>query len=106
MIVVSGFKIYPNAVKDCLPAHPGVWEGAAIGVPDEARGEAVKAFILPRGLSVTGAEVRQHCRSILIADKIPGHGVFRGDLRKLNVGSVLRTELRVPPLAELAGESA
>lgn len=106
MIVVSGFNVCPNEVENCLQAHPGVLEIAAIGVPDEATGEAVNAFIVRRGLSVTDAEIRQHCRSVLIADKIPRHVVSRGDLRKSNVGRILRTELRAPPLAELAAEYA
>jgi long-chain acyl-CoA synthetase len=71
MVVVSGFNVYPNEIEDCLATHPGVLESAVIGVPDEATGEAVKAFIVARDKGLTQADIRAHCKEHLTAYKVP-----------------------------------
>jgi long-chain acyl-CoA synthetase len=100
MVVVSGFNVYPNEVEDCLALHPGVAESAVIGVPDEATGEAVKAYVVARDRGLTEADIRAHCKEHLTAYKVPRRVEFRDDLPKSNVGKILRKDVRA---AELAG---
>lgn len=98
MILVSGFNVYPNEIEDVVSAHPGVVECAAIGVPDEHCGEAVKLFIVPRDPpGVTEDELKQLCKQKLTAYKRPRHFEFVGHLPKSPVGKVLRRALRTPP---------
>ena len=104
MVVVSGFNVYPNEVEDCLATHPGVLEVAVIGVPDEATGEAVKAFIVKRDQNVTTEELRAHCKAHLTGYKVPKRVEFRDELPKSNVGKILRKDLRAEELVQIAGE--
>ena len=94
MILVSGFNVYPNEVEDALAMHPGVLEVAAVGVPDEKSGEAVKVFIVRKDPALTAAQVIAHCRENLTGYKVPSHVEFRDELPKTNVGKILRCELR------------
>jgi len=96
MILVSGFNVYPNEVEDVVTLHPGVLEVAAVGVPDERSGEAVKIFVVKKDPSLTAAQLIAHCRELLTAYKIPSQVEFRADLPKTNVGKILRRELRDP----------
>ncbi|WP_415919877.1 AMP-binding protein [Tateyamaria sp. SN6-1] len=102
MVVVSGFNVYPNEVEDVLAAHPGVTEAAVIGVPDDATGEAVKAFIVKGDPSVTEDQVRAYCKEHLTAYKVPKRVEFRDELPKSNVGKILRKDLRAEALAQAA----
>jgi long-chain acyl-CoA synthetase len=95
MIVVSGFKVFPNEIEDVLALHPDVLEAAAIGVKDEHSGEAVKVVIVPGSPTLTEAEVIAHCKRHLTAYKIPRVVQFRSEpLPKSNIGKILRRELR------------
>jgi long-chain acyl-CoA synthetase len=95
MIIVSGFNVYPNEVEDVLFTHPAVLEAAVIGVPDQYRGEAVKAFITLRsGANATADEVIEFCRANLAKYKVPSLIEFMPSLPKSAVGKVLRRELR------------
>jgi len=94
MIIVSGFNVYPNEVEDVVAAHPGVLEVAAIGVPDEASGEAVKLFIVRKDPTLTAEAVRAFCAASLTNYKRPRQIEFRDSLPKSNVGKILRKELR------------
>ncbi len=95
MIIVSGFNVYPNEVEDVLFTHPAVLEAAVIGVPDQYRGEAVKAFIVLRpGATATADEVMEFCRASLAKYKVPTLVEFMPSLPKSAVGKVLRRELR------------
>ncbi len=99
MILVSGFNVYPNEVEDVLTQMPGVRECAAVGVPDEKAGEAVKVIIVREqagASSPTEAEVRAWCEAHLTGYKRPKVVEFRGDLPKTPVGKVLRRALRDP----------
>ena len=97
MIVVSGFKVYPNEVEDVLTMHPAVLEAGAIGVPDEATGEAVKAVVVRQDPTLTESDLLAYCRRHLAAYKVPHIVEFRTDpLPKSNIGKVLRRELRAP----------
>ncbi len=94
MINVSGFNVYPNEIEDVIAAHPGVLEVAAIGVPDEKSGEAVKVILVKKDPALTAQDIEQHCREQLTAYKRPRHIEFRSELPKSNVGKILRRELR------------
>ncbi|TNF58996.1 MAG: long-chain fatty acid--CoA ligase [Rhodobacteraceae bacterium] len=104
MVVVSGFNVYPNEVEDCLATHPGILESAVIGVPDEATGEAVKAFVVRRDPGLTEADIRDHCKAHLTAYKVPKRVEFRDELPKSNVGKILRKDLRAEAMARHAAE--
>ncbi|HVL55478.1 MAG TPA: long-chain-fatty-acid--CoA ligase [Burkholderiaceae bacterium] len=94
MILVSGFNVYPNEVEDVVAMHPGVLECAAVGVPDERSGEAVKLFVVKRDPALTEKDVLDHCAAQLTNYKRPKHVEFRSELPKTNVGKILRRELR------------
>ena len=94
MIVVSGFKVFPNEVEACIAAHPLVAEVAVLGVPDDRTGEAVRAFIVPKAAGLTSEEVLVHCRQALTHYKIPRGVCFVTEMPKSAVGKVLRRELR------------
>lgn len=95
MIIVSGFNVYPNEVEDVLFTHPAILEAAVIGVPDEYRGEAVKAFIVLRpGATATAEDVLEFCRANLAKYKVPSVIELMPSLPKSAVGKVLRRELR------------
>ncbi|MEL7465787.1 MAG: AMP-binding protein [Pseudomonadota bacterium] len=104
MVVVSGFNVYPNEVEDVIAAHPAVVEVAVIGVPDDASGEAVKAFIVTADQSVDAKAVRAYCKEHLTAYKVPKFVEFRDELPKSNVGKILRKDLRAEELAQVAAE--
>ncbi len=94
MILVSGFNVYPNEIEEVAVAHPGIAEAAAIAVPDEHSGEAVKLFIVRKDPALTEADVKAHCATGLTNYKRPKHVVFRDELPKTNDGKILRRELR------------
>ncbi len=100
MILVSGFNVYPNEVEDVVASHPGVLEVAALGVPDEHSGEAVKIFVVRKDPKLTVEALIAHCREGLTGYKVPRFVEFRDDLPKSNVGKILRRVLRdAPPSA-------
>jgi long-chain acyl-CoA synthetase len=94
MIIVSGFNVFPNEVEDVISGHPSVLECAAVGIPDEKSGEAVKVYLVASKEGVTAQELKEFCRERLTAYKVPRHFEFRTELPKTNVGKVLRRQLR------------
>jgi long-chain acyl-CoA synthetase len=94
MILVSGFNVYPNEVEDVVAQHPGVLEVAAVGIPDEKSGEAVKLVVVKKDPSLTEAQLREFCHANLTGYKRPRSIEFRTSLPKTNVGKILRRELR------------
>ncbi len=94
MILVSGFNVYPNEVEDVVAKLPGVFEVAAVGVPDQHSGEAVKLFIVKKDPALTDKDIFEFCKSQLTGYKRPKIIEFRNDLPKSNVGKILRRELR------------
>ncbi len=95
MIVVSGFKVFPNEIEDVLTLHPDVLEAAAIGVQDDRSGEVVKVVIVPNVPTLTEADVLAHCKRHLTGYKVPRMIEFRSEpLPKSNIGKILRRELR------------
>lgn len=97
MILVSGFNVYPNEVEDVIAGLEGVLEVAAIGVPDERSGEAVKVFVVKKDPALTEEKIKAYCRDNLTGYKQPRYIEFRTELPKTNVGKILRKELREPP---------
>lgn len=93
MILVSGFNVYPNEVEDVVAAHPDVLESAAVGVPDENAGEAIKLFVVSKNSQLDEQTLRQWCKE-LTGYKVPKYIEFRDELPKTNVGKVLRRQLR------------
>ena len=94
MILVSGFNVYPNEVEEAVAMHPGVIDVAAIGVPDEHSGEAVKVFVVRKDPALNEMMLIQHCRTVLTGYKVPKHVEFRDDLPRTNVGKILRRALK------------
>lgn len=106
LIKVSGLQVWPREVEEVLATHPAVLDAGVAGVPDERKGEAVKAWVvLQPGASVTEAELREHCRASLAAFKVPSAIEFRTELPKTPLGKVLRRQLRAEsmPKPESAG---
>ncbi|MCS7100409.1 MAG: AMP-binding protein, partial [Burkholderiaceae bacterium] len=94
MILVSGFNVYPNEIEGVVAMHPGVLECAAVGVPDEHSGEAVKLFVVKKDPALTERDLMEYCREQLTGYKRPKYIEFRAELPKSNVGKILRRELR------------
>ncbi|CAB3706221.1 Long-chain-fatty-acid--CoA ligase [Paraburkholderia phenoliruptrix] len=94
MILVSGFNVYPNEIEDVVAKLPGVFEVAAVGVPDQHSGEAVKLFVVKKDEALTDADILAYCKQQLTGYKRPKIVEFRTELPKSNVGKILRRELR------------
>ena len=94
MILVSAFNVYPNEIENVVVEMDGVLEAAAIGIPDERTGEAVKLFVVRTDPDVTEDDILDYCRENLTNYKRPKIVEFRDDLPKTNVGKILRRALR------------
>ncbi|MBS0557022.1 MAG: AMP-binding protein [Proteobacteria bacterium] len=97
MILVSGFNVYPNEIEDVVAQCPGVLEAAAVGIPDEKSGEAVKIVVVRKDPNLSAETVRAFCKENLTGYKLPKVIEFREALPKSNVGKILRRELRDSP---------
>jgi long-chain acyl-CoA synthetase len=94
MIIAGGYNIYPREIEEVLYEHPEVKEVVVAGVPDQYRGETVKAYIvLKEGSTVTKEELNQFARKYLAAYKAPRLYEFRNELPKTAVGKILRRNL-------------
>ncbi|HSN71543.1 MAG TPA: AMP-binding protein, partial [Steroidobacteraceae bacterium] len=94
MIIVSGFKVFPNEIEDVVAAHDAVVEVGCVGVPDERTGQAVKVFVVRKpGAEVSPEAIREYCRTSLTAYKVPRYVEFRDSLPKTNIGKILRRAL-------------
>ncbi|MBH5143512.1 class I adenylate-forming enzyme family protein [Rhodococcus erythropolis] len=97
-INASGYKVWPREVEDVLYEHEAVREAAVVGVPDEYRGETVKAFVSLRpGMSATPEELIAHCKSQMAAYKYPREIEIMNDIPKTSTGKLLRRALRTSP---------
>lgn len=94
MIIVSGFNVFPNEIEEVIVDHEGVLEAAAVGVPSDTTGEAVKVFIVRKDPNLVEQDIFDHCNEMLTNYKRPKIIEFLDDLPKTNVGKVLRKELR------------
>jgi long-chain acyl-CoA synthetase len=108
LIKVSGFQVWPREVEDVLLTHPKVLEAGVAGIPDELRGEAVKAWVvLKDGAQATSEELKAWCAQRLIKYKVPVQIEFLSVLPRTSVGKLLRRELvrmhqenkKTPPVA-------
>jgi long-chain acyl-CoA synthetase len=111
MIVVSGFKVFPNEIEDVVMMHPGVLEAAAVGAKDPKSGEVVKLFVVRKDPELTEQALLEHCRKNLTGYKVPKIVEFRTEpLPKSNIGKILRRQLRdlaaEPPAAKPAEKPA
>jgi long-chain acyl-CoA synthetase len=102
MIIVSGFKIFPNEIEAVVASHPGVLECAVVGVPDAGSGEAVMLFVVKKDPSLTRDALAEYCKQQLTGYKRPKFIEFRDELPKTNVGKILRRELRDSMLKKAA----
>jgi long-chain acyl-CoA synthetase len=93
IIIVSGFKVFPNEVEDVAMMHPDVLEAAVIGVPDERTGQAVKLFVVKRDPALTEADLSEFLRARLVNYKRPHIVAFADRLPKSLIGKILRKEL-------------
>ncbi len=96
LIDASGFKVWPRDVEEVLYTHPDIKEAAVIGVPDEYRGETVKAFVVLKDKTKNpGADqIKAFCKERIAPYKVPKIIEFVDDLPKSLVGKVLRRKLR------------
>jgi long-chain acyl-CoA synthetase len=95
MMIVGGENVFPAEIEDCLSRHPAVAEVGVVGVPDERRGEAPKAFVvLAEGAAATAEDLSRFCRERLPLPKVPREIVFRDELPKSPTGKVMRRLLR------------
>ena len=96
MINAAGYKVWPREVEDVLYQHSAVREAAVIGIPDEYRGETVKAFVSLRpGEDVSEQELIAFCKERMAAYKYPRYVELVDELPKTVTGKILRRELRV-----------
>lgn len=101
MIIAGGYNIYPVELDNVLFDHPKILEACTIGIPDEYRGETVKAFIVPKkGEPLTEEDITLYCKKNMAAYKIPKKIEFVEELPKSAVGKILRRELRDMELAK------
>jgi len=94
IIVVSGFKVFPNEIEGVVATLAGVLECGVVGVPDHRTGDAVKVVIVKRDPNLTKEAVIDYCKGQLTAYKLPRFVEFRDELPKSPIGKVLRRELR------------
>ncbi|MFC7322638.1 long-chain-fatty-acid--CoA ligase [Halobacillus campisalis] len=95
IIIASGFNVYPREVEEVLYEHPDIQEAVVIGIPDEYRGESVKAvLVLKEGRKATEEELISYCRHNMAAYRVPKEIEFRTELPKTNVGKILRRTIR------------
>lgn len=103
LIISGGYNIYPREIDEVLHAHPKIKEAVSVGIPHPARGEIVKAFVVPQdGEELSRSDVIAYCRKKLANYKVPKKVEFRKDLPKTMVGKVLRRALREEEEAKLA----
>jgi len=107
LVIIGGYNVYPREIEEVLYEHPKVKEAAAVGLPHPARGEVIKAYVVPReGETVQRSEIVAWCRRKLANYKVPREVEIRADLPKTLVGKVLRRALREQEAARpAAGES-
>jgi len=107
MIIAGGYNIYPREIDEVLYRHPKIEDAVAVGVPDEYRGETVKAFVvLKEGETATEENIIRFCREKLAAYKAPKIVEFRESLPKSAVGKILRKILRAEEETRQKGEES
>jgi long-chain acyl-CoA synthetase len=98
LIKMHGYQVWPREIEEALAGHPAVAEVGVAGVPDAAKGEVAKAWVVLRPGQQAGAEeLRAFCRERLAPYKVPATVEFRDELPKSMVGKVLRRALTAEP---------
>jgi long-chain acyl-CoA synthetase len=98
LIKTHGYQVWPREIEEVLATHPAVAEVGVAGVPDEAKGEVAKAWVvLAGGEQASVEELRAFCRERLAPYKVPATVEFRSELPKTMVGKVLRRALTDEP---------
>ena len=104
MIIASGYNVYPRDIEELLYEHPAVQEAVVIGIPDEYRGETIKALIVKKAeQTVSEQEIIDWARERIAAYKVPKHIEFRSELPKTIVGKILRRALREEQVSDQKG---
>jgi long-chain acyl-CoA synthetase len=107
LIKTSGYQVWPREIEEVLSTHPSVVEVGVLGLPDNLRGEIVKAFVVLRaGHSATAAELKAFCRERLAPYKVPAKFEFVATLPKTEIGKVLRRVLRQQHLDETHADTS
>ncbi len=103
LIITGGHNVYPREIDEVMLEHPKVKEAVSVGMPNETRGEVIKAYIVPKpGENLTKSEIISFCREKLAGFKVPRQVEFRDDLPKTIVGKVLRRALREEEMQKMA----
>lgn len=94
LVLCGGYNVYPSMVEGVVSEHPAVLEVAVIGVPDDYRGQTLKAFVrLKNGQAMTAAEMKEFLRDKLSPIEMPEHIEFREMLPKTEVGKLSKKAL-------------
>lgn len=105
LIIAGGYNIYPREVEEVVAKHPAVQEVVVVGVPDEYRGETVRAYVvLKEGATATADDIINFSKQELAVYKVPKQVVFRTELPKTLIGKPLRRALRDEAIAEFAAK--
>ena len=103
LIKTSGYQVWPREIEEVISAHPAIAEVGVVGLPDAAKGEIVKAWVVYRpGMSTTEAELKAFCRERLAPYKVPSRFEFVNDLPKTMIGKVLRRALKQRELEKVS----
>ena len=95
VVISSGFNVYPKEIDEILFEHPDIVEACAVGIPDEKRGEAVKAYVVKRPESIlTEKDVILFCKKKLAGYKVPSKIEFIDEIPKSAIGKILRRKLK------------
>ena len=101
LIICSGYNVYPNVLEEALYEHPAVNEVLVIGIPDEYRGQAPKAFVtLKPGMGASPEELMQHISTYVSRIEIPKEIEIRDTLPRTAVGKLSRKELVAEEVAK------
>ena len=105
LIIASGYNVYPRRVEEAIYAHPAVEEVTVIGIKDEYRGEAPKAFIkLKAGATASVADMRKHLEAKLSKIEMPAEIEFRDVLPKTMIGKLSKKELKAEEAVRRKGK--
>jgi long-chain acyl-CoA synthetase len=100
IIICSGYNVYPRRVEEAIQEHPAVAEVTVIGIPDDYRGEAPKAFVkLNSGMQATADDIRRHLEAKLSRIEMPAEIEFRAELPKTMIGKLSKKELKAEEAA-------
>ena len=104
MVIVGGFNVYPREIEEVLCAHPAVVEAAVIGVPDNYRGEVLRAYVVARNdATLTEDDLFAYTRERLTKYKVPASITISPTLPKTSVGKIDKVALRTQKAVFSAG---